>query len=241
MSDKMNRIYTGKLISILFISMTILLSLIVSSHTAPSSEIIVYGNDKCGYCKETIKWLEHQNIPFIYRDVETYETNQEEMFSKLKKGGFTSAALFPVLDVNGQILMKPKFDDIKKAIDGRKIDDRREKKIRKPQWRPEKLKSLKSDFNSVKNKLSESDIIFYDDGSGSGKTVLKQLIKEKIPFKIKQLNKLGNAAYFDMISRLSALGYENTILFPVIEVRGEMIMKPSIDEVKTLIIEMTAE
>jgi len=207
----------------------------------PTPDIIIYGNEKCGYCKETIKWLESQSFKFVYRDVELYGTNQEEMFGKLKRAGFTTTAYFPVIDVRGQILMKPKFEDIKRALTGERISIKEEKKIRDAQWRPVKNKSLKINFASIKNSLKESDIVFYDDGTGIGKTLQKQLKKEQIPFTIKQLNKLTNAAYFDMSSRLSGLGYGNVTLFPVIEIRGEMIMNPSIDDVKTLAIEMIAE
>jgi len=206
-----------------------------------TQDIIVYGNEKCGYCRETMQWLDNRNIPYVYRDVESYGTFQEEMFSKLDKAGFKTAAFFPVLDIKGQILMKPEFDDIQKALSGQKISGHGEKKIRDNLWRPLKNKSLKTDFASVKKTLTGSDIIIYDDGSGSGKALFKQLKKEQIAFTLKQLNKLNNAAYFDMSSRLASLGYGNVTLFPVVEVRGEMIMNPSIEEVKTLVIEMTAQ
>lgn len=209
-----------------------------SAETRP--DIIVYGNEKCGYCKETITWLENQKINFIYRDVELYGTNQEEMFLKLKQAGFTTTAYFPVLDVKGQILMKPDFEDIKKALAGQKINFSG-KKIRNTLWRPERNKSLRINFDSIKNTLKDSDITIYDDGSGSGKVLIKGLEKEKIPFSVVELYKLGNAAFFNMSSRLSALGYGNKVIFPVAEVKGEMIMNPSVADVKLLIIEMTEE
>ncbi|HNX22661.1 MAG TPA: glutaredoxin family protein [Spirochaetota bacterium] len=201
-------------------------------------DIIIYGNEKCGYCKDTMLRLKNEGIEFVYRDVELYGTNQEEMFAKLERAGFTSTAYFPVIDVKGQILMRPEFDDIKKALSGQKIDRAGEKKIRDTRWRPQRNKSLRTDFNSIRKTLKDSDMIIYDDGSGNGNVLLKQLKKEQIPFTLRQLNKLGNAAYFDMSSRLAALGYGNVTHFPVVEVRGEMIMKPSIEDVKILIVEM---
>lgn len=234
-------IYSGKAAGYI---LTILTTVILSFNAYPADtvpDIIVYGNEKCGYCKETMQWLNRENIDFVYRDVELYGTNQEEMFAKLEKAGFTTTAYFPVLDVKGQILMRPKFDDIKKALVGERVNTGGEKKIRDTGWRPQKNKSLKTDFTAVKAKLTESDLIFYDDGSGSGKKLLSGLRKEQIPFTLRQLDKLNNAAYFDMSSRLAALGYGNVTLFPVIEVRGEMIMKPTIDEVKILIIEVISE
>ena len=226
---------------IFFLSLILILCHINSYTADTASDVIVYGNEKCGYCRETMEWLEKQKIQFIYRDVESYGTYQEEMFLKLDKAGFTTTALFPVLDVKGQILMKPRFDDITKALSGQKINDRGEKKIRDTKWRPQKNRSLTVNFSSVINELTESDVIIYDDGTGSGKTLLKQLKKEKIPFTIKQLNKLNNSAYFDMSASLAELGYGNITLFPVVEVRKEMIMNPSIDDVKILIIEMISK
>jgi len=213
----------------------------IANSSETQKNVIIYGNEKCGYCKKTIEWMNSRGIAYLYRDVELYGTYQDEMFTKLNKAGFTSTAYFPVLDVNGQILMKPEFDDIKKALSGHKISSRSEKKIRDTRWRPQKNKSLKIDFTSIKKIINESDITFYDDGSGNGNALQKSLKKEEIPFTLKQLNKLNNAAYFDMSSRLAALGYGNVTLFPVIEVKGEMIMNPTIGEVKTLIIEMIAE
>lgn len=240
-STVMNFKFSGKSIRIVFTALTMVFcnTGIFASDTAPV--IILYGNEKCGYCRETMQWLDNQKITYVYRDVESYGTFQEEMFAKIEKAGFTTTAYFPVLDINGQILMKPKFDDIQRALSGQKVSDHGEKKIRGNLWRPQKNKSLKTDFASVRKTLTASDIIIYDDGSGSGKPLLKKLKNEQIAFTLKQLNKLNNAAYFDMSSRLSSLGYGNATLFPVVEVRGEMIMNPSIEDVKILVIEMTAE
>jgi len=233
--------YSRRVLLILIAVTAILICIDTSYAGSESSNLIVYGNEKCGYCKETMRWLDSKGILYVYKDVELYGTNQEEMFLKLDKAGFTSTAYFPVIDVNGQILMKPEFDDITKALAGSKINTSVKKKIRETTWRPQKNRSSKTDFDSIKKRLSAADLIFYDDGSGSGKTLLNQLKKEQIPFTLKQLNKLSNAAYFDMSSRLSALGYGNITLFPVVEVRGEMIMKPSIEDVKLLLIEMVSE
>lgn len=208
---------------------------------AEQTNVIVYGNAKCNYCGETTRWLDSQNIRYTYRDVELYGTYQEEMFEKLKRAGFTSAALLPVLDIKGKILMKPGFDEIKNAMEGIIHNTHREKKTRDIHWRPQRIKSLKTDFGSVKKILTESDLIFYDDGSGSGSRLIRQIKKEQIPFTLRQMNRMSNAAYFDLCSRLASLGYGNTVLFPVIEVRDEMIMNPSIDEVKILLIEMIPE
>lgn len=234
----MSSAYSRKAVKLFFISAIIVFYNAVSFSADTATDIILYGNEKCGYCRETIQWLEDKKIPYVYRDVESYGTFQEEMFDKLKRSGFTTTAIFPVLDIKGQILMKPAFNDITKALAGQKIGSQGERKKRKTLWRPQKNKSLKTDFNSVKNYLKDTDVIIYDDGSGSGNMLLKHLKKEKITYTLKQLNKMNNAAYFDMCARLAALGYDNVTLFPVVEVRGEIIMNPSIEDVKILIIEM---
>jgi len=241
MTDKNIKKYLARITIIFAISLATILSIINAQADISTPDIIIYGNEKCEYCKEIIDQLSEQKIPFTYLDVEKYGTYQEEMFKKLISAGFTTTAIFPVVDVNGQILMKPKLGDIKMAISGKAIKTETSKKNRNANWRPEKNRSLAIDFNSIKKNLNPADLIFYDDGSSSGKKLLNNIEKEKIQFIHKQLNKLGNAEYFNMSSKLSDLGYGNVILFPVIEVRGEMIMNPSIDDVKILLIEMTTE
>ncbi len=222
---------------ILFISIAVTWN--TSGESAETvSEIILYGNEKCGYCRDTRRWLKENNIPYIYRDVELYGTFQEEMYKKLSGAGI---ARFPVLDVKGQILIRPSTGDIQKALRGEKVMHNEERKLRSPLWRPEKQKSIKLSFESVRPKLAPSDLILFTDGSADGNKLAAALKKEDIPFTLKELNLMGNAAFFDLSSRLADNGYGNTLYFPVAEVRGEFIMKASLDDIKTLIIEVTAE
>jgi len=203
-----------------------------------AAEIILYGNEKCGYCRETRRWLDSEKIPYIYRDVELYGTFQEEMYRKLSGAG---TARFPVLDIKGQMLIRPSGDDIHKALRGEKIKKSEERKMKSPLWRPEKKRSLTVKFDTVKPLLKESDLLLYTDGSAEGRKLAGKLRGESIPFTLKELNLMGNSAFFDLSSRLADSGYGNTIFFPVAEIRGEFIMKASADDIKILIIETTPE
>lgn len=200
--------------------------------------VILYGNEKCSYCLETRRWLEENRIPYIYRDVELYGTYQEEMFRKLSGAG---TARFPVLDIKGQMLVRPSIGDIKKALSGERVVRSEERKLKEPMWRPEKKKSPVLNFDSVKAKMSGSDLILYVDGSAEGARLASRLKKEGIPFTLKEMERLGNAAFFDLTSRLADSGYGNTVYFPVAEVRGEIIMKASFDDVRLLITEVLGE
>jgi glutaredoxin len=202
------------------------------------ADIILYGNEKCGYCRETRRWLDSNNIPYIYRDVELYGTFQEEMYRKLSGAG---TARFPVLDIKGQMLVRPSVEDIQKAMRGEKVTKKEERKMRSPLWRPEKKRSLTVKFDSVKPSLREQDVILYTDGAAGSRKLITELKSEKIPFVLKELNLMGNAAFFDLNSRLADSGYGNTIYFPVAEVRGDFLMKASAVDIKTLIIETTPE
>ncbi len=202
------------------------------------TDIILYGNEKCGYCRETRGWLESASIPYTYRDVELYGTYQEEMYRKLSGAG---TARFPVLDIKGQMLIRPSMEDIQKALRGEKVTKSEERKIKSPLWRPERKKSLTVKFDSVKPSLNAADVILYTEGSPESRKLIAKIKSEKIPFTLKELNLMGNAAFFDLSSRLADSGYGNTIYFPVAEIRGEFIMKASIEDIKTLIIETTPE
>ncbi|HPJ34344.1 MAG TPA: glutaredoxin family protein [Spirochaetota bacterium] len=203
-----------------------------------TADIILYGNEKCGYCRETRRWLDENSIPYIYRNVELYGTYQEEMYKKLSGAG---TARFPVLDIKGQMLIRPSADDIKKALRGEKVITKEVRKMKTPLWRPEKNKSLVTDFATVKPKLSVKDIILYTAGSAEGKKLAAELKKENIPFTLKEIHLMGNAAFFDLSSRLADNGFGNRIIFPIAEVRGEMIMKAAIDDIKVLVIETIAD
>ncbi len=222
-------------ISILLLTAALLIT--VLSPVFPdekNADVILYGNEKCGYCKDTRSWLESNKIRYIYRDVELYGTYQEEMYKKLSGAG---TARFPVLDVKGQMLIRPTNEDIAKALRGEKVTRSEERKLRSPMWRPEKKKSLTVKFDTVKSTLTAADLVIYTDGSAEGKKLVAKIKGEKIPYTLKELDLLGNAAFFDLSSRLADSGYGNTIFFPVAEVRGEFIMKASPDDVKLLIIE----
>ena len=124
---------------------------------------------------------------------------------------------------------------------GEKVIKKEERKMKSPLWRPEKKKSLTIKFDSVKPSLKETDILLYTDGSPESRKLIAKLKAEKIPFVLKELNLMGNAAFFDLSSRLADSGYGNTIYFPVAEVRGEFIMKATADDIQILIIETTPE
>lgn len=198
--------------------------------------IILYGNEKCGYCRETRRWLDDNGIPYTYRDVELYGTFQEEMYRKLSGAG---TARFPVLDVKGQMLIRPTGEEIQRALRGEKVTRSEERKLKSPMWRPEKKRSLEVSFDTVKPSLKESDLILYTDGGAESKKVAALLKKQNIPFTLRELNLMGNAAFFDLSSRLADRGYGNTVYFPVAEVRGELIMKASVEDIRILIIEAT--
>lgn len=232
-----NRKNRNKRFSISILLLTSALLIMALSPLLPeekNAEVILYGNEKCGYCRETRAWLETNKIPYIYRDVELYGTYQEEMYKKLSGAG---TARFPVLDVKGQMLIRPANEDIAKALRGEKVSRSEDRKLRSPMWRPEKKKSLTVKFEAVLPSLTAADLVIYTDGTAEGKKLAAKLKAEKIPFTQKELNLLGNAAFFDLSSRLADSGYGNTIYFPVAEVRGEFIMKATSDDVKVLIIE----
>jgi len=203
-----------------------------------TSDIILYGNEKCGYCRETRNYLETNSIPYIYRDVELYGTYQEEMYRKISGAG---TARFPVVDIKGQILIRPSIEDIQKAMRGEKVIKNEKRKMRSPLWRPQREKSLSVEFGSIKPALTESDLLLYTDGSAECRKLAVKLKTEKIPFTLKELNLMGNAAFFDLSSRLADSGYGNTIYFPVAEVRGEFIMKASLEDIRVLLIETTPD
>ena len=79
-------------------------------------KVIIYGADWCKPCHMAENYLKSKGIPFVHKDIDDPETN-EEMRLKLQEAGIHSQSI-PVLDVNGKLLVgfsEPELDRALKA------------------------------------------------------------------------------------------------------------------------------
>ena len=86
---------------------------------SPSSQkhLIVYGSSDCQVCIDFKKQLDSANIEYEFRDFLLTEKNyDEEMLNKLSAAGFKGQVRFPVVDIEGRIMVKPGFQYVVNAL-----------------------------------------------------------------------------------------------------------------------------
>lgn len=79
-------------------------------------KITLYGTDLCGDCKRSKFFLEQNNIPYTYVNIEKDKGAYE--FVVKTNNGFASTPTIVIVDEQGKetILVEPTNDELKKAI-----------------------------------------------------------------------------------------------------------------------------
>lgn len=78
--------------------------------------IIVYGSDHCVHCQIFRRKLESKGIEYTFLDVDKNDKYFLELQEKIKKSGFKGYVQYPVLDIEGQILVYPEFSEAEKLM-----------------------------------------------------------------------------------------------------------------------------
>ena len=74
--------------------------------------VIVYGRDRCGLTQKYLKALGKKEIELIYEKVDEKEI-ADELHSRMQQAGLSTKRYnLPVIDVNGQIFIRPEIDTI---------------------------------------------------------------------------------------------------------------------------------
>ena len=91
--------------------------LITPSLTNAADSITLYGREGCGLCKAMRKNLDNAGIAYTFYDVDTDKTKNAEMWKKVRRVNPDSKSIrFPVMDVNGTILVSPSFQEVKQSL-----------------------------------------------------------------------------------------------------------------------------
>jgi len=72
---------------------------------APQKEVVIYGADWCGACKQAARYLKHKGIKFLEKDVDRSPTIQAELKDKLRRAGMSATSSIPVIDIGGRLLV----------------------------------------------------------------------------------------------------------------------------------------
>ena len=88
-----------------------------STKYSADNSLILYGSEGCGFCISLKKELDDAGISYKFFDVTTNESYSEEMFNKINEAfPGSNYANFPVVDINGKILIRPELDEVKKIF-----------------------------------------------------------------------------------------------------------------------------
>jgi hypothetical protein len=79
--------------------------------------VLVYGRDSCGWTRKYLNDLEAEEIEPIYEIVEEQEVSNE-LHTRMEKAGLSTRRYgLPVIDVNGQLFIRPDLDTILSIYD----------------------------------------------------------------------------------------------------------------------------
>jgi hypothetical protein len=74
--------------------------------------VLIYGRDRCGWTQKYLKDLEAEEIEPIYEIVDKQEVS-DELHTRMEKAGLSTISYgLPVIDVNGQLFIRPNLNKI---------------------------------------------------------------------------------------------------------------------------------
>jgi hypothetical protein len=85
---------------------------IVDIRESPDPYIHVYGVEGCGFAQRGMRELDNNGLPYEFRDVN--DPRYRGRFGALMQVSGVSSYEWPVIDVNGHVLINPAADEVKK-------------------------------------------------------------------------------------------------------------------------------
>jgi len=79
------------------------------AETATQKEMIVYGSDTCDHCISFKAKMDSLGIKYTFYDVQVDQTKAQEMLDKLAKVNFIGNIAFPVVDIEGRVMVSPEI------------------------------------------------------------------------------------------------------------------------------------
>jgi len=84
----------------------------------PSNNVVVFGADWCGDCRQTKAWLRHNNVPFTDIDVE-HDVLARDRAVRLANGRKNIPV---VLLPDGSVLVEPSNVELARALGDRSVN-----------------------------------------------------------------------------------------------------------------------
>lgn len=79
-------------------------------------EMIVYGSNECEHCITFKRQMDSLNIRYTFYDVQVDQSKADEMLKKLERVNFIGYISFPVVDIEGNIMVAPELKKVIAAV-----------------------------------------------------------------------------------------------------------------------------
>ena len=79
-------------------------------------EVVIYGSENCDHCITFRKAMDDAKLKYEFRDAEASEQIYQEVLKKVQMANYKGYIAFPVLDIDGEIYVKPEFHTIKSLL-----------------------------------------------------------------------------------------------------------------------------
>jgi len=80
------------------------------------SYVAVYGRDSCGFTKRMVKNLQQSQVNYRYFNVDD-KVVANQLHSRMEQAGISTKRYnLPVVDVNGDLSVRPQYSQVKKQL-----------------------------------------------------------------------------------------------------------------------------
>ena len=87
-----------------------------NTEVAAQKEMLIYGSDECDHCIAFKKKMDSLNISYTFYDVQVDQSKADEMLRKLEEVKFMGYIAFPVVDVEGKVMVNPELKAVMAAV-----------------------------------------------------------------------------------------------------------------------------
>lgn len=79
--------------------------------------VIIYGSENCDHCIEFRQKMDSARLAYEFKDAEASDRNYQELLLKIQQANFKGYVSFPVLDIDGDIYVRPNFADVVRMLE----------------------------------------------------------------------------------------------------------------------------
>ena len=83
-----------------------------NSSVKQTKDIIVYGSNNCDHCVDFKAQLDSVGFTYDFRDVEFNDAVANEMYNKVQAAKIQGRINYPVIDVDGKIMVAPSLSEV---------------------------------------------------------------------------------------------------------------------------------